>query len=259
MSVHPHSPALPSASARLLAFDTSTEQLSAALLADGRVLQQSGPGGPQSSTTLIPMLEALVREAGLTFDQLDTVVFGRGPGSFTGLRTACAAAQGIAYGARSAARPHGLPVLPMDTLAAVAEQTRAQSGATQVVATLDARMDEVYVQALQWDAPSGRWMPPEGVPALLQRPEDILVPAGWTLGGNGRAAYGDRLAPHAPSVAVLPDAASLLRLAPALMAAGALVSAADALPLYVRDKVAKTTDERAAERAAILAAASAGG
>jgi len=237
---------------RLLAFDTSTGQLSAALASDGRVWRREGPGGAQASGTLIPMLEALLAEAGLRFAALDAVVFGRGPGSFTGLRTACAAAQGIAYGARSAARPHGLPVLPVDTLAAVAEQARTDSGATQVVATLDARMDEVYVQALRWedgDDAGGGWRPEAG-PALLQRPEDIRVPAGWTLGGNARAVYGERLAPGAPSVAVLPDAAALLRLAPALIAAGGLVEAAQALPLYVRDKVAKTTDERAAERAA---------
>lgn len=237
---------------RLLAFDTSTEQLSAALCADGRVFQASGPGGAQSSATLIPMLESLLRDAGLGFVQLDAVVFGRGPGSFTGLRTACAAAQGIAYGARSPAHPHGLPVLPVDTLAIVAEETWALSGATRVVATLDARMDEVYAQWLQRDDATGRWLATD-TDARLYRPEDIFLAEGWTLGGNARAAYGDRIAAGAPSVHVLPGAAALLRLAPALIAAGCLVPAAEALPLYVRDKVAKTTDERAAERAAASA------
>jgi tRNA threonylcarbamoyladenosine biosynthesis protein TsaB len=234
---------------RLLAFDTSTERLSAALLADGRVQERSGPGGAQASTTLIPMIEALLAEAGIGFADLDAVAFGRGPGSFTGLRTACAAAQGFAYGARSAAHPQGLPVLPVDTLALVAEETRAASGATRVVASLDARMDEVYLQALCWDGAAGIWQD-DGVAARLYRPEDIDVPAGWTLGGNARAAYGERLAPTAASVHVLPGAAALLRLAPGLIAAGALVAAHEALPLYVRDKVAKTTAERAAERAA---------
>ncbi len=242
------------ATTRLLAFDTSTEQLSAALSADGTVLRRSGPGGAQASLTLIPMLMELLQEAGIGFAQLDAVVFGRGPGSFTGLRTACAAAQGIAYGARSAHHPGGLPVLPVDTLAAVAEAARAACGATRVVATLDARMDEVYAQHLQWDAGAGLWRS-AGAEARLYRPEDIVVPAGWTLAGNARAGYGDRVAVAAASVHLLPDAEALLRLAPGLIAAGGLVAAAEALPLYVRDKVAKTTDERAAERAAADAAA----
>lgn len=235
---------------RLLAFDTSTEQLSAALLAGGVVTQRSGPGGAQASTTLIPMLEDLLRQAGLSFAQLDAVVFGRGPGSFTGLRTACAAAQGIAYGARSAARPGGLPVLPVDTLAAVAESARLAGAGERIVATLDARMDEVYAQALQYDSVGARWIAVEGA-ARLYRPEDLSLPDGWVLAGNARAAYGERLAGAAPrSLHLLPDAAALLSLAPGLIAAGGLVDAAQALPLYVRDKVAKTTEERAAEKKA---------
>ncbi|QHI98912.1 tRNA (adenosine(37)-N6)-threonylcarbamoyltransferase complex dimerization subunit type 1 TsaB [Xylophilus rhododendri] len=237
---------------RLLAFDTSTDQLSAAVLHGGQTESRSGPGGAQASSSLIPFLQSLLAQAGLDFAGLDAVVFGRGPGSFTGLRTACATAQGIAYGARSAAHPQGLPVLPVDTLAAVAEETRALSGATRVLATLDARMDEVYAQALVWDAESGLWRAEAGE-ARLHRPEDLSVPAGWTLGGNAHAAYGDRIAPAAASVFALPTAAALLRLAPALIAAGGLRGAADALPLYVRDKVAKTTAERAAERASAAA------
>jgi len=233
---------------RLLAFDTSTERLSAAVAADGRLFQRCGPGGAQSSTTLIPLFDSLLQEAGLAYADLDAVVFGRGPGSFTGLRTACAAAQGIAYGARSARHPRGLPVLPLDTLAAVAEEARAATGALRVVATLDARMDEVYLQPLRWDEARSAWQADDAV--RLYRPEDIAVPPGWTLAGNALAAYGERIAAPAEAVYVLPGAPALLRLAPALIAAGCLVPAAEALPLYVRDKVAKTTDERAAERAA---------
>jgi len=238
---------MPDAFPYLLAFDTSTELLSVALSCNRTVLERSGPGGAQSSTTLIPMAQALLAEAGIGFGQLRAIAFGRGPGSFTGLRTACAAAQGMAYGARSAQHPHGLPVLPIDTLAAVAEAARAESGATRVVATLDARMDEVYVQPLVWDDGLQQWLAEDGGHARLARPEDILVPQGWTLAGNARAAYGDRIVP-AVSLHVLPHAAALLRLAPGLMAAGGLVPAAEALPLYVRDKVAQTTEERLAAR-----------
>ena len=245
---------MPDAFPYLLAFDTSTERLSVALSTPGGVLESAGPGGAQASSTLIPMVLALLADAGIGFAQLDAVVFGRGPGSFTGLRTACAAAQGMAYGARSPGRPQGVPVLPVDTLAIVAEVARGMGGATRVVATLDARMDEVYVQALRWDETTRCWVADDGGHARLSRPEDILVPAGWTLAGNARAAYGERIPTAAPSIHVLPDAGALLRLAPGLIASGALVAAADALPLYVRDKVAQTTDERLAARAAAGAA-----
>ena len=243
---------MPDAIPYLQAFDTSTELLSVALSFNGTVHERTGPGGAQSSTTLIPMVQALLAEAGIGFAQLQAVVFGRGPGSFTGLRTACAAAQGMAYGARSAQHPQGLPVLPVDTLAAVAEAARADSGATRVVATLDARMDEVYVQPLAWNETLQQWLARDGGHARLARPEDIVVPEGWTLAGNARAAYGERIVP-APSLQVLPHAAALLRLAPGLIAAGGLVPASEALPLYVRDKVAQTTDERMAARAAAAA------
>ena len=83
------------------------------------MLEHSGPGGAQASTTLIPAIRALLAQAGLTFARLDAVVFGRGPGSFTGLRTACSVAQGLAFGARGGL---GVPVLPVDSLLAVAEQ-----------------------------------------------------------------------------------------------------------------------------------------
>ena len=185
-------------------------------------------------------------QAGLGFADLDAIVFGRGPGSFTGLRTACAVAQGLAFGAQSATRPGGVPVLPVDTLLAVAEDARHQHGVHQVVAVLDARMDEVYTAPFEYDGT--RWSGPDDFG--LMAPQHVDVPAGWTLAGNAFKAYGDRLAPGASHVAALPTAAALLRLAPALLAAGGAVPADQALPRYIRDKVAKTTQERADERAA---------
>ncbi|HAJ11148.1 MAG TPA: tRNA (adenosine(37)-N6)-threonylcarbamoyltransferase complex dimerization subunit type 1 TsaB, partial [Comamonadaceae bacterium] len=143
---------------KLLAFDTSTDTLSIAVQAGEAVWQHSGPGGAQASATLIPAIRGLLAQAGLSFDTLDAIVFGRGPGSFTGLRTACAVAQGLAFGARGGA---GVPVLPVDTLLAVAEDARQQHGCTRVVATLDARMDEVYVARCEWvpapDGLAGHW------------------------------------------------------------------------------------------------------
>ena len=234
----------------LLAFDTSTDTLSIAVLHGALVCEHHGPGGAQASATLIPAILALLAQAGLSFERLDAVVFGRGPGSFTGLRTACAVAQGLAFGARGG---HGVPVLPVDTLLAVAEQARAAHGCTRVLATLDARMNEVYVAAFEWLADAGapgggRWSGPPDFG--LCAPEAVTLADGWMLAGNARAAYGERLAPGAPHVPSLPTAEALLRLAPALLAAGAAVPADAALPRYIRDKVAQTTAEREAARRA---------
>ena len=237
----------------LLAFDTSTDTLSVAVQHGAQVLEHSGPGGAQASTTLIPAIRALLAQAGLTFARLDAVVFGRGPGSFTGLRTACSVAQGLAFGARGGL---GVPVLPVDSLLAVAEQARAEHGCTRVLATLDARMNEVYVAAFEWLADAGapgggRWSGPPDFG--LCAPEAVTLADGWMLAGNARAAYGERLAPGAPHVPALPTAEALLRLAPALLAAGAAVPADAALPRYIRDKVAQTTAEREAARRAAAA------
>jgi tRNA threonylcarbamoyladenosine biosynthesis protein TsaB len=227
----------------LLAFDTSTEQLSIAVARGPQGLVQplrhEGAGGAQASAALIPALQALLAQSGLRLGELDAIVFGRGPGSFTGLRTACAVAQGLAYGA-------GVPVLPVDTLMAVAEEARAQSGAIRVLALLDARMDQVYCGG--WAFAQGQWQAVSG-PGLAT-PQAVVAEPGWTLAGNAFAAYGERLPVGLPRVQALPTAAALLRLAPALLAAGHAVAAADALPLYIRDKVAQTTQERAAARAA---------
>ena len=230
----------------LLAFDTSTDTLSIAVQHGDAVWQHTGAGGAQASAALIPSIQRLLAEAGLGFDTLDAIVFGRGPGSFTGLRTACAVAQGLAFGARNG---QGTPVVPVDTLLAVAEEARHQHGCTQVLATLDARMDEVYSARYQWH--DGIWQGDDDFG--LCAPEAVQVPAGWAVAGNAHAVYGPRLAPGALHRHALPTATALLRLAPGLIAAGLAVPAAEALPRYVRDKVAKTTAERAAERAAAAA------
>ena len=236
----------------LLAFDTSTEIMSVAVqrraAGSGQlpaVWLHNGPGGPQTSALLIPTIQQLLAQAELSLGQLDAIAFGCGPGSFTGLRTACAVAQGLAFGA-------GIKVLPIDTLLAVAEEARFQHAANseryQVMALLDARMDEMY--AGRYIFSSEQWHLHEG--HRLINPENLVCDDGWTLAGNVFAAYGARFAfNQAPRVEVLPTASALLRLAPALLAGGAAVRADQALPIYVRNKVAKTTAERAAEKAAL--------
>lgn len=223
----------------LLALETSTEVCSLALRRGaGPVVEQQSAGGARASASLIPAIQALLAGAGLRVAELDAIVFGRGPGSFTGLRTACAIAQGLAFGGN-------VPVLPVDTLLAVAEDARARAGATRVVAVLDARMDEVYWGAYEWEP--GGWH--RHGDCQLGRPEAVPLPAGWALAGNALAVCGERL-PAGVRIEAWPTAAALLRLAPPLLAAGEGRPAAQALPLYIRDKVAQTTEERAAVRAA---------
>jgi len=230
----------PGIALKLLAFDTSTETLSIAVErgAGAPVLERTGPGGAQASAALIPAIEDLLAHAGLTLQGLDAIVFGHGPGSFTGLRTAAAVAQGLGFGA-------GVPVLPIGTLLAIAEEAHGLAGVTRVVAMLDARMGEVYFAA--FERVEGAWL--TRVPAALGRPEDAPVPPGWAIAGNVLELHGERLPAAAARVPALPTARALLRLAPILLADGRPHGAADALPLYIRDKVAQTTAERAADRA----------
>ena len=223
---------------KLLAFDTSTETMSIAVTDGARSWRHCGPGGALASSALIPSIQALLAEAGLGLRQLDAIAFGHGPGSFTGLRTACSVAQGLAFGA-------GLRVLGIDTLLAVADEARQQTGCSQVLAVLDARMDQVYAGSYAFAG--GGWSRNGAI--SLDRPEALSLPSGWTLAGNAFDAFGERL-PAGPRCACLPGALAMLRLAPHMLAAGSGVSADRALPLYIRDKVAQTTDERAVLQAA---------
>ena len=246
---------------RFLAFDTSTDVMSVALTDGVRVWQHSGPGGAKASTTLIPAVLALLAEAGLTLDGLDAIAFGQGPGSFTGLRTACAVAQGLAFGASAGAgQGRSVPVLPIPTLWALAEEARFQLAAQgvaapRITALLDARMDEMYVQGV--DGLEGADL--GGVQMI--RPEHLVLNeqmgADDVLAGNVFSVYAQRLPDLTGRrcVDALPTATAMLRLAPALAARGHCVPADQALPLYVRNKVAQTTVERAQAKADKLAAA----
>jgi tRNA threonylcarbamoyladenosine biosynthesis protein TsaB len=231
----------------LLAFDTSTELMSIALRRGAgeaaTLWQHSAAGGALTSTHLIPEIMRLMAQAQIGLGELDAIVFGVGPGSFTGLRTACSVAQGLAFGAK-------VPVLPVDTLLAVAEDARLQMGSPEqlrVTALLDARMDEMYVASYSFE--SELWKPVKRY--SLIRPEDFEWNGTDVLAGNVFASYATRInAPGARQVPALPTAAALLQLAPELLAAGAAVRAEQALPTYIRDKVAQTTAERASAKLA---------
>jgi tRNA threonylcarbamoyladenosine biosynthesis protein TsaB len=249
-----HTLTTPPPASRLLAFDTSTDTMSVGVSHGPHQWLHTGPGAAQSSLTIIPTVLNLLAQAGLRLSELDAIVFGRGPGSFTGVRTACAVAQGLAAGSHR-------PVLPLDTLLALAEEARWQAQAQglpsqAVSAVLDARMNEVYVQHFE-DAAGG--LSPLG-PCQLQRPEALTYPPGGArlVAGNAFDVYPELKAPPAGSrcLHALPTAAALLRLAASRL--DQAVPAAQALPLYVRDKVAQTTEERMAAKAAHAAASPAG-
>lgn len=223
----------------LLAFDTSTDTLFIAIQRGDQLWQHQAAGGANSSATLIPAIQQGLQALDLQLSDLQAIVFGRGPGSFTGLRTSCAIAQGLAFGA-------DVPLLPIDTLLAVAEDARHTHGVHDVMAVLDARMSEVYHAGYRWA--DGAWAATDDLGVCA--PEALPVPANTAVVGNAHIAYPERLAPAAQHLSALPTATALLRLAPKLIADGHLTAASYALPLYIRDKVAKTTAEREAERQA---------
>ena len=225
----------------MLAFDTATERMSIALSAAGRVWTHEADGGAQASAALIPAILGLLAQAQLSLHELDAIAFGRGPGAFTGLRTACAVAQGLALGA-------GRPVLPIDTLLAISEDARGDAIDARIWALLDARMGELYAAEYVHDAAGWRIGvgPMLTTPERLQRCWDEHPPE--VVSGEAAATFASRLdIGSARRVATaMPRGVALLRLARELHARGAAVDAALALPLYVRDKVAETMAERAA-------------
>ena len=229
---------------RLLALDTATERMAVAVV-DGDVqCCAEEAGAALASQRLLPLIFEMLARAGLTLASLDAIAFGRGPGAFTGLRTACSVAQGLAFGA-------GLPVLAIDSLAIVAEDACVQHGpaAERLWVAMDARMDSVYAAAYR--AVEFDWQVEEA-PALWA--VESLAQA-WRcdppvcVAGSALEAFGARL----PTGAALrvpqtkDRAAALARLARSAWRRGESVDAALALPLYLRDKVASTTAEREAE------------
>ena len=222
---------------KILALETSTELCSAALWLDGTIDAREVVAGQRNSELLLPMVEALLAANNLAARDLDGVAFGAGPGAFTGVRVACGVAQGIAFGV-------DVPVAAVGTLMALAQAT----GAPRAVCCLDARMGEVYHAA--YEKRGDDWF--EALAPGLYKPTAVPdLPAGqWIACGSGFAAFGEelaaryagrlervieRLAPHAREIATL---------AARQFARGEAVDAGDALPLYVRNKVALKVNER---------------
>jgi tRNA threonylcarbamoyladenosine biosynthesis protein TsaB len=236
-------PALPT----LVAIDTATEVCSVALLHAGAVSERAQVVGQGHSECVLPMVQALLADAALALRQCDAIAFGAGPGSFTGLRIACGVAQGLAWGIER-------PVLPVSNLAALALAVfDAQPQTRRVAATIDARMNEVYWAVYeQSDGLLIERVPPSLSP-LPSMADELAPHAPEAVGGsalrlNGWPA-GLGAARHDDCAA---SARHLLRLAERDWHAGRALAPALAAPLYVRDPVALTIDER---RAAALRAA----
>ena len=188
----------------LLALETATEACSVALLrlgADGRreVIARRRHAPRQQTELILPMVDEVLAEGGLTLSALDALAYSRGPGAFSGVRIAAAVTQGLALGA-------DLPVLPVSSLQALAQGAARTQAADAVLASFDARMQEIYAGAFRCDADGLMWpltaevaCRPEAVPEVLRTawaelPDDLN-----TLGaGSGWATYGERLAEALP-------------------------------------------------------------
>ena len=222
---------------KLLAFDTSTHWLAVACTDGARWVEREELAGQAHSQRLVPVIDEVLREAGLDLRDLDAIAFGAGPGSFTGVRIACGVAQGLSLGA-------GVRLVPVSTLEAVAQSAWEVHGWTRVLACLDARMREVYVASFRREADA--WIAERE--ASVCKPGDVLPASGeWHGAGDGFAAYPELasgLGLASVDAATLPRARAVAAIASRRVTAGATVSASDALPFYVRHRVALTTAER---------------
>lgn len=221
----------------ILALDTSTEYCSVALWRDGVVHERAIRAGQGHSEMLTGMVDAVLTEGGLKLVMLDGIAYGQGPGSFTGLRIACAVAQGLAF-------PGNIPLTGIGTLHAMA----LSCGAAKVVCCLDARMQEIYHAAYVREGDAYIEVSAPRVCAPAAAPE--LPGDGWTGCGSGFAAYRDVLQQRYGATLVnvmddvYPHARDIARLAAPVFAAGHGIRAEEAAPLYIRDKVALKTAER---------------
>jgi tRNA threonylcarbamoyladenosine biosynthesis protein TsaB len=225
---------------RILALETSTDWCSVAVGDGTRWHVRDERVGQGHSQRLLPIIDTALAEAGWSLRDLDGVAFGAGPGSFTGIRIGCGVAQGLAFG-------RGLPVVAVPTLVAVANEALQTHGWRCVLACVDARMREVYAAAYAHEGDIWREIaaPTVGSPDALDPP--AAARGSWVGAGNGFNAYpalASRLGLTEADGAVRPTARAIGELALPRLAAGEAVAPSDALPVYVRHRVALTTAER---------------
>ena len=222
---------------KILALDTATEACSVALAIGDRVVERYVEIERGHAAQILPMVDGVLAEAGLALSQLDALAFGRGPGGFTGVRLAASVTQGLAFGA-------GLGVVAISDLAAVAQRVaQVDPAARRVLVVNDARMREVY-----WAEYDLSQDPRPSSEERVSAPADVIVPgaaaAPWAAAGRGLVAWPEladrcRAAGATLHPELLPRATEILALARPRVAARQLLDPADALPVYVRDKVAE--------------------
>jgi tRNA threonylcarbamoyladenosine biosynthesis protein TsaB len=222
---------------RILAIETATAACSAALYIDGEISERHALAPREHALLILPMIDALLGEAGVPVGALDAIAYGRGPGSFTGVRIAASVVQGIAFAAE-------LPVIAVSTLATLAQGAMRETGEHRVMAALDARMAEVY-----W----GLYVREPGSLPHLQgeecvcAPRDVTLPEGgvWVAAGSGWASYRQELLERAGQriIRLLPDlepgAGDLVRLAAQGYRQGEILRPEEAVPVYLRDTVVR--------------------
>ena len=220
---------------KLLALDTATEACSVALAIDDEVIDRFELTPRRHSRDLLPMVEAVLAEAGLRLAQLDALAFGRGPGAFTGLRVATAMVQGLAFAV-------DLPVVPVSTLAALAQQGWRIHQAKQVLSAIDARMDEVYWGAF---AESDGLMVPVA-DEVVMTPANVTATVGSWFGMGTGWVFREQIAVEVTDCQVnaWPHARDIATLAFAELKRGGGLPAEQAMPVYLRDKVAQKKSER---------------
>lgn len=221
----------------ILALETSTEHASVAFLRGQQISTRESVGTQMHSQTVLALLQDLLLEADITLAQCDALAFGAGPGSFTGVRTACGLAQGLAFGAN-------VPVVPIVSLLAMAEAARAVGAGDDIVAVLDARMGEVYWAQYRY---LDEWH--TVIAPVLSKAADVKPQGQVAVCGNGLTAYAEEFTQLGNAKLypdVMPHAAHVARLASTSVNNGEIVHARDAQPLYLRNKVALTVKERQA-------------
>lgn len=222
---------------KILSIDTSTEACSVALCLGNEILENFKIIPRQHTGAILPMVESIMQENSVHFKQLDAIAFGRGPGSFTGLRIAAGVAQGIAFGA-------GIPVVPVSTLVAVARRAYLQTDKEYILSCLDARIEEVYWCAFRvHDSTSIEALSGE----QLSVPEDVSLPDKvtndvWYGAGNGWV-YEDRMTELTKSSfdgfdpGILPRAADIAALAAVYFRQGMIEVPEKISPVYLRNEV----------------------
>ncbi|MEP0357038.1 tRNA (adenosine(37)-N6)-threonylcarbamoyltransferase complex dimerization subunit type 1 TsaB [Paraglaciecola sp.] len=217
----------------LLVIDAATEACSVAVQVNGNIYNRFEICPQQHSQRILPMIDEVLQEAGVTLQSLDYLGFGRGPGSFTGVRIATGILQGLALGT-------GLKVVGISTLAAMAQQACVVAGGKDVFAAIDARMSEVYFAEYTFDdgvvslVADEKVVPPElAIPTTATKDQYFGVGTGWS-------AYDTLIKNNKVNVLVdvlYPNALYMLPLAAKQIEAGLAVDAEDIQPVYLRDKV----------------------